>query len=362
MHAAKLVRAFQALAEANFWGMGGPLTAEAGVELLVDCRELGFIGFIDVILHYRKIMRELEKLRAAMRQRKPDLVILVDYPGLNMKVAQTAQELGIPVLYYISPQIWAWRPQRIHEIAERVNMMAVIFPFEVPIYARAGIPVRFVGHPLVDEVHSNLTKTEAVESLGLRSDLPTLGLLPGSRPGEIKRMLGTIAQSAEILMDRFGELNLLLPIAPTLDEAAVNTHLQGLDAPIKLLKNRTYDALRACDAVISSSGTATLETAIMGVPMAIIYKVSWLNYRLMKRLITVDDIGLANIVAGKRIVQEFVQDAAKPQDISAEIQRILENQSYRAEMQAALAEVKTKLGEGGGSEQVAKLALEMLHS
>ncbi len=362
LHAANLVRAYAARGgEAGFFGMGGPRLAGAGVELLVDCRELGFIGFVDVVIHYRKILRELDRLRDALAARRPDLLVLVDYPGFNMKLAHCAKGLGIPVLYYISPQIWAWRPHRIHEIAAVVDLMAVLFPFEVDLYRRAGVPVRFVGHPLVDEVVPGRARGEIREQLGIDPGRPCVGLLPGSRPGEVSRILPILAAAAQRLEDDIGPLTCLLPLAPTLDHGPLERITARSRTSIRIVEGRTYDALECCDAVATSSGTATLETALLGVPMTIVYRVGRLNYYLMKRLLTVDDIGLVNIVAGRRVVSEFVQNDARPQAVAAELRRLLKDADYASRMRADLAEVARRLGDGGASANAAALVGEMLN-
>ncbi len=361
LHAANLVSSFRGLGgEAAFWGMGGPRLRGAQAELLVDCRDLAYIGFVDVVLHYRKLLRELHRLRDAMRARRPDLVVLVDYPGFNMKLAGFAKTLGIPVLYYISPQIWAWRPKRIHDIAAAVDMMAVLFPFEEQLYRSAGVPVRFVGHPLLDAVAVQTPRDPLLEELGLDRAQPTVGFLPGSRSGEVSRILPTLARTAIRLCERLGPVNCLLPVADTLDPAQVTDLARSLGAELTTVQGRTYDVINACDAVVTSSGTATLETAILGVPMAIVYRVGRLNYFLMKRLITLEHIGLVNIIAGRRVVQEFVQAQAQPEAIAGELTRLLEDTRYAQRVRADLATVKDRLGPGGANRRIAELVAEML--
>lgn len=362
LHASNLITAYRELpgGDASFWGMGGPKLSAAGCELLVDSRELAYIGFVDVILHYRKIIHELHKLRYAMRQRRPDLVVLVDYPGFNMKLAHHAKSLGIPVLYYISPQVWAWRPQRVHEIGSVVDMMAVLFPFEVDIYRAAGVPVRFVGHPLVDTVKVTAGRSALHQQLGLQPDRPTLGLLPGSRDGEVSLILPILARTARQLREQLGPINCLVPVAHTLDPEKVRAVAGDLQADLIAVQGRTYDVINACDAVATSSGTATLETALLGVPMTIVYRIGWLNYYLLKRLVTVDDIGLVNIVAGRRVVREFVQRQARPIDIAAELTRLLQDEGYAERMRGDLAEVKQRLGTGGANRRIAELVAELL--
>ncbi|MDH3714588.1 MAG: lipid-A-disaccharide synthase, partial [Gammaproteobacteria bacterium] len=286
--------------------------------------------------------------------------VLVDYPGFNMKLAHCAKSLGIPVLYYISPQIWAWRPQRIHEIGSVVDMMAVLFPFEVDIYRAAGIPVRFVGHPLIDTVTVGTERGALHQKLGLRPGRPTLGFLPGSRSGEISLILPILARAARLVREQLGPINCLVPVAHTLDPAKVQAMAGALHADLITVQGHTYDVVNACDVIATSSGTATLETAILGVPMTIVYRIGRLNYYLLKRLVTVDDIGLVNIVAGRRIVREFVQRQAQPADIAVELVRLLQDKDYAECMRSDLADVKQRLGSGGANRRVAELVAELL--
>jgi len=361
-HAARFVEALRRRGlEPALAGMGGPRLQAVGMELIVDCRDLAIIGIVEVIVHWRRIMRELERLRERLRADPPDLLILVDYPEFNLKLAQTARALGVPVLFYVSPQVWAWRPHRVRKIGRLVDMMAVLFPFEVSFYEHAGIPVRYVGHPLVDEIHPAVTPEQARAEFGLSSDRPTLGLMPGSRRGEIERLLPLLLDSAAQLRARHGPVEFVLPLAATLDPEPVRQQVEASGLDVRLVTGgRAYDVVQVCDAVITASGTATLEIALMGVPMAVVYRVQWLTWQIMHRLLTVDDIALVNIVAQRRIVQEFVQNAARPEAIATEAERLLDDQDYRAQIQDALREVRTAMGEGDGPMRVAALIEEML--
>jgi lipid-A-disaccharide synthase len=361
-HAARFVEALRRRGTtAELSGMGGPHLAAAGMELIVDCRDLAIVGIVEVLVHWRRIMRELERLRERLRTDPPDLLILVDYPEFNLKLAATARELGVPVLFYVSPQVWAWRPHRVQKIGQRVDMMAVLFPFEVDFYERAQVPVRYVGHPLVDEIHPTISADEARAEFGLRHDRPTLALMPGSRHGEIERLLPLLLDAAERVQRERGPVNLLLPLAGTLDPEPVQQQIDASGLDIRLITGgRAYDVVPVCDAVITASGTATLEVALMGVPMAVVYRVNWLTWQIMHRLMTIDDIALANIVAGKRVVQEFVQNEAQPQAIAAEAVRLLDDQAYREQVKSDLAEIRGRMGEGKGPERMAALIEEML--
>lgn len=361
-HAARFVSALERRGtKPTLYGMGGPHLQRAGMELVVDCRTLAIVGIVEVLIHWRRIMRELEKLRERMRAEPPDLLILVDYPEFNLKLAETAKELGVPVLFYVSPQVWAWRPHRVKRIGERVDRMAVLFPFEVPFYENAGIPVEYVGHPLVDDILPTITPDEARAEFGLEPDRPTLGLMPGSRLGEVERLLPLLLDSARRVQARRGPVNLVLPLAGTLDEAPVRERLNASDSDVRLVTGgRAYDVIQVCDAIITASGTATLEIGLMGVPMAVVYRVNWLTWQIMHRLMTVDDIALINIVAERRIVQEFIQRDARANAIAAEIVRLLDDRDYRERVVADLATVRERMGEGGGPDRLAAVIEDMV--
>lgn len=361
-HAARFVSALkQRGTEPVLCGMGGPHLQKAGMELIVDCRELAIIGIVEVLIHWRRIMRELEKLRARLRSDPPDLLILVDYPEFNLKLAETAREVGVPVLFYVSPQVWAWRPHRVKRIGGLIDRMAVLFPFEVPFYERAGIPVEYVGHPLVDDIRPTISPELARGEFALDPEKPVLGLMPGSRGGEVQRLLPLLLDAARRVQAARGPVELVLPLANTLEEAPVRERIVASGLEVTLVPGgRAYDVIQVCDAVLTASGTATLEIALMEVPMAVVYQVNWLTWQIMHRLMTVDDIALVNIVAEHRIVQEFIQREARPQTIANEAIRLLDDSAYREEMIANLAEVRNRMGEGGGPDRMAAVIERML--
>jgi len=363
MHAAHAISALkQTGLQFDSFGMGAGQLADCGMELLVDCRELAVIGIVDVLINYPRFVKRLNILKDALEARMPELLIIVDYPDFNLKLAARAKELGIPVLFYISPQVWAWRSKRVTKIGKRVDHMAVIFPFEVPFYENANIPVTYVGHPLIDQINCDASKTEACLQLRLDSTKPVVALLPGSRNGELSRNLPCMLETAQRISQEKPDCQFVLPTAPTLERAAVDDALQISQVPITVVEDQTQLAVRAANAVVTASGTATLEVALLGTPMAIVYIINKINYAIMKRLIQIDNIGLVNIVSGKRVVKEFVQDAAQPDQIAAEILHILDNQPYRDEMVGELAMVKNKMGDGGASDNVAGLIRQMLAS
>lgn len=360
LHAARLVHALSKMNPAiRFIGMGGAQMRSAGVELLVDSSSLAVVGLIEVIAHYPALHSALDTLRRALREEPPDLVVLVDYPEFNLKLAKTAKQVGAKVLYYVSPQVWAWRRGRVQTIAQRVDMMAVLFPFEVAIYEQAGVPVRFTGHPLADDVKASLSRPAAFEHFELDPGRRVVGLLPGSRHSEIKRLLAVQVAAARLLERRFPDLQFILPLAPSLSREDITSGLEGSGLEIRLVEHHTYDAINLCDAIITASGTATLQIGLLGVPMAIMYKVAPVTYWVARLLVRSHYIGMVNIVLGGPVVREFIQHEARPQLLADEIDRLLTDVEYAQRMRDRLATLKQKLAKGA-TVDIATLANEML--
>ena len=363
MHASRLARELLKLnPELKLEGMGGQNMRRAGVDILVDNAELAVVGLVEVLANYRTIKAALDKLKQHVKQARPDLLILVDYQEFNQKLAAFAKSIGIKVLFYIGPQVWAWRPKRVYKMGQIVDQMAVIFPFEVDLYQHANVPVEFTGHPLVDEVVNDKTPAQARELLDLGQQT-TVGMFPGSRKGEVKRLMPIMLKTAKILQAKNPGIQFVLPLAESLDEAILDPYLyEIMDLNINVVRGQAYDVMQACDAIITASGTATLEIALMGIPMAIIYRVSPISYNILRFIVKLDYIGLANIVAGKSIVQEFLQGKAKPKLIAAEIQRILNDSDYNTTIRNELSQVRNKLGDKSGSVHIAQLAYDMLNN
>ncbi len=364
LHAANLVKALHKIEpDIQVRGLGGIKLREAGASPLIDCSDIAVVGIVEVLAKYRKIMGVLNRLREDLRRNPPDLLILVDYQEFNFKLAQCAKECGVKVLFYISPQVWAWRPHRVHKIGKIIDMMAVLFPFEEKFYKDANVPVRFVGNPLVDEAKAEKSLDQAMNDYSLDMGKRVIGLFPGSRKGEIKRVLPVQLESATLLKQQHPDLQFILPIASSLELSDIEPYLKDFESlEVHTVKDRPYDVMQVCDAIIAASGTATLEIALMGIPSAITYKIAPLSYFILKRLVTIDHIGLVNIVAEKNIVREFIQHEAQPDKIAAEISRILTDNDYRKYMIHELNQVKAKLGKEGGSNNVAQLAYDMLMS
>lgn len=360
-HAAAMFRELKALIpEVRGIGMGGSAMREAGIDIRVDSTGLGVIGLAEIARHYGEISRALEAMKELARTERPDLLICVDYKEFNFRLARAAKAAGIKVLFYVSPQVWAWRPGRVKDYGRAIDHMAVIFPFEVPFYARHRIPVTYVGHPLAGKVVPAADTIQVRRELDLGASGPLVGLLPGSRVNEIRRLAPVMLQSAELIARERPETRFVLIQAPSVADELLDAYLKDSPVQVRIIRDRRHDVLSCCDAVLTTSGTATLEVALLGVPMAIIYKLAPVSYWLGRLLVTIPFIGLPNILAGGKIVQEFIQHEASPEAMSAEILRILCDTDYALRIRNDLAEVKQVLGEGGGSRHLAELAAEML--
>lgn len=362
-HAAHALRALKERGvEFDAFGMGAGDLLEVGVDIEVDCRELAVIGLVEVLVNLPALYKRLFHLVNQIKKRKPDLIVLVDYPEFNLKLAWWVRKLNIPILFYISPQVWAWRTKRVHKIGKRIDHMAVIFPFEVPFYTDANIPVTYVGHPLIDSAHCEWDQPTARQKLSLNPTNQLVALVPGSRNGELHRNLPVMLEAASELLISLPNTEFVIPCAPTLERTEIESMVRDSGLNITLIDGQICAVLRSADAAITASGTATLETALMGTPMAIMYRVNELTYKIMSRMIQIDDIGLVNIVATRRVVQEFVQDDATPEAIANELNKLLTDSPYQAEMKVNLAMVKEAMGDGGASGKVAGLIQQMLPS
>jgi lipid-A-disaccharide synthase len=333
---------------------------EAGVTMLADASDIAVVGATEVLTHIGAIYAVYAKLKRFLREERPDLLVLIDFPDFNILTGKAAKKLGIPVLYYISPQVWAWRKGRVKTIAKLVETILVVFPFEVELYRATGVDVRFVGHPLADVVDSPYTRDEARRQLGLAQDRRTIALLPGSRRKEIMHLFPDMLRAAKILRGRYPDLQFILPVAPTLDREFVEGFVENSGVPLAIVDGRVYDVLRASDAAMVTSGTATLETGLMAVPMVIVYRASRLTYWIGSLLVSVRNFGLVNIVAGRAVVPELLQDEATPERIAEELGTILADPEKHRRITEELVRVRTVLGEGGASRRAASAVLEVL--
>lgn len=345
----------------RFVGIGGPRMEEAEVKILYRASEVAVVGITEVFPKMRFIHQVLHELKDALRSNPPDLLILIDYPGFNLNLARKAHDLGIPVLYYIPPQVWAWREKRVKKIADRVDKVAVILPFEKDFYARHGVQVEYVGHPLLDGVETGKTRDQVREHLGIGSNrFPVVGLLPGSRNEEIARHLPPIMRAAQIISRTYPDLHAILPLASTVDEGSVKPYLEHAEIGVTVRSADTREALSACDLALIASGTATLEGAITGTPMVVLYRLSFFTYLLGKLLAKVSNIGLVNLVAGRQAVPELIQGEATDARLAEEGLSLLEDEQKREDMKESLRQVREQLGQGGASERVAAIAGSMM--
>jgi lipid-A-disaccharide synthase len=365
LHGSLLVEALQRSGRPlQFFGLGGPRLGQRGVEMVYP-PPLNVVGFTEVFLRFKQIFRAYQGMKQALVKRKTDLLILIDYPDLNLRLARFARDQRIPVLFYISPQVWAWRTGRVKTIRRTVDRMAVILPFEEEFFKARGLKVDFVGHPLLDLLPpgTGLPKPGA-EGAGPADGRQRVGLLPGSRPAEVQRILPVLLETARRLAEEFpGRLEFLLPLAPTLEARAVRALTDPYGergVPLRLLTGPEREEWKRSDLALVASGTVTLEAALWGVPTIIVYKVSPVNYWIAKRLIQVPYIGLVNWVAGKKIVSELIQDQATPEALTAEARSLLTDAGRRADLQWELGRVREKIGGPGASERVARIALEMM--
>jgi lipid-A-disaccharide synthase len=333
-----------------------------GVEMVYP-PPLNVVGFIEVVFRISHLFKAIQKVKKAWDYHKPDLLILIDYPDMNLRLAKAAHKKNIPVLYYISPQVWAWRSGRVKHIARYVDRLAVILPFEVAFYKTFGVRVEFVGHPLLDQIRNEAREKEIPSTVDSPGQI-LIGLLPGSRPAEIKVILPILLESAALLTRQYGQrIRFILPVAGTLDSRPIQEKIrpyQDSGVSLELASEDSQTTLGRCHLAIVKSGTVTLEAAILGIPMLIIYKVSPVNYWIGRYLIDVPYIGLVNWVAGKKIIPEYIQGEAVPETIMEGVKRYLEDPEHYQDIRRALLEVGKKLGDPGASSRVAQMAREMM--
>jgi len=361
LHGSNLVKAIHCIdPQIRFYGIGGEKLRSAGVEIVSDLSEMAVVGLTEVLSKLGFILGVRRKLKKILQEKQTDLLILIDYPDFNLSLAKEARKNGVKVFYYISPQVWAWRKGRIYKIAKLVDRMAVILPFEAAIYEGVKLDVSFVGHPLLDAIKKKYTCEEALKKFDLREGTTTVGILPGSRDSEVKRLLPAMLKAAEILEDRLPSVQFVLPLAGTLDYDFVAGIVDRSSANVKIIKDNVYDVIGLSDIAMVASGTATLETAFLGIPMIVVYKISTLSYLIGRAIINVDNIGLVNIIAGKTVVPELVQGDANPERMADEVYDILTSGARMNEMKRDLIDVSKKLGGPGASKRAAELVCEMI--
>ncbi|MEI7672281.1 MAG: lipid-A-disaccharide synthase, partial [Deltaproteobacteria bacterium] len=311
LHGGNLVRAMHQInPDLSFYGMGGKKMQAAGVELLADAADMAVVGLTEVVFKLGMILRVMRRLTNTLTKTPPALLILIDYPDFNLPLARAARKRGIKVLYYISPQVWAWRKDRIDIIRNTVDRMAVILPFEEEFYRKAGVDVTFVGHPLLDEVTRKYPRAAAQKRFGLQEEAVTIAILPGSRKSEVARLLPEMLGACRILIEKISPIQFALPLAGTLAPDFVRDILRQFPVRVNVIPDEMYDIVAVADAAMVASGTATLETALLETPMVVVYKVSGLSYAIGRRFIQVDHISLVNLIAGRAVVPELIQNDA----------------------------------------------------
>jgi lipid-A-disaccharide synthase len=362
MYAAQLARALHARTGACFFGMGGPRMADAGVEIIADYHKVAVVGIAEVVHKIPSVVGVQRRLAREASERGARLAILVDSPGTHLGVARRLKQSKIPVGYFIGPQVWAWRPGRVRVVKRLVKHMVVIFPFEEEIYRKAGVPVDFVGHPLVGAVKPGMNREQFAARHGLDSRRPIVTILPGSRQNEITQNYPRIVEACGRLaptMEASGGVQFVHAIAPNL-KCDLFAPYDSPRVKLKRIEGATYDALGAADCAIVASGTATVEAALLGTPMVVVYRVAPVTAAILRRMIRTPFIGMVNLIAGRRVVPELIQDAFTPAAVEGEVRRLLESEKARHEVDAGLAEVRAKLGPPGAIERAAEVFAKML--
>lgn len=334
-------------------GIGGPLMKQAGLHCLHSADELAVIGFVEVLRNIATFWAILNNVKRRLQSKRPDLLVLIDYPGFNVRVAEYARSLGIKVVYFICPQVWAWHGSRVRKITKTIDEAIVVFPFEVDIWRRAGAVVNWFGHPLIGISEAKADLEEFRNALELGSG-PVISLLPGSRTQEITYIFPLLLDTAELILARRPGTRFLLPVAGTIHDSRVLPYLKGRNLPITMLRGQTYDAIAASDLALVASGTATLETAIIGTPMIVVYETNWLTSIIAKLVVQMPHIGLPNVLAGRQIVPEFLRWNFRPRAVAEEALRILDDPERQREMRQNLQQVRISLGEKGAAARVAE--------
>ncbi len=337
-------------------GVGGEKMEGSGVRLHHRSESMGVTGLWEVLSHLPRLSRILDDVASRIRRDPPDILVPIDYPDFNLRLASRVARLGVPIVYYISPQVWAWRRGRIGTLRRLVRRMIVIFPFEEDLYRREGVPVSFVGHPLVDRVRAERGREETRAALGVRPGGSLIAILPGSRGSEIARILPVFLKTRRLLAAD-PRLRWVLALAPglTADDLPREVERGG---EVEVVSGRTYDLLAACDLALTASGTATVEGALLGTPMLVVYRMHPLTWEIARRIVRVSHVAMANLIAGEGVVPEFLQGEAKPERIASEVRRWVDDPGLRSRTSARLLEAAARLGPGGAPDRAARVILE----
>jgi len=364
LHGARLIREIKRFRpDAKFFGVGGEQMEMECESILCDCRSLGVVGIVEIVSQLSGIRKCFRSVKAFLKTERPDLIILIDYPDFNIRIAKAAKKLGIKVVYYICPQIWAWRRGRVKLIAKFVDKVLVIFPFEVSFYKDAGIDVEFVGHPILDSISPKISQESFKVKFGLYGGERVIALMPGSRKGEVSRILPVMLEGARILVsERGGQWRFVLILAPTINREMVDSIIEehGGGLSVCVVQGFSYEALKSSELAFVASGTATLEAAIIGIPMILLYKLSWFTYFIAQGLVKVPAIGLVNIVAEEKFVPELIQKGATGENLAKVACSILDDPIQRQNMIQGMGRVRNALGDPGAAYRAACAILRFL--
>jgi lipid-A-disaccharide synthase len=360
IHGAHLVKALSRKDETlRFFGVAGEQLKQTNFDVIFDVSKLAGMGLVELAGNLKNIFKAYGALRRALRERRPDLLVLIDFPEFNLRLAKLAKQLKVPVLYYISPQVWAWRRGRIRQIAQWVDHMVVVFPFEVPLYQKQGVRVTFVGHPLLDIVHCRDSREAMLAQLALDAGKRTIAILPGSRHGEVSYHLPVLLDAA-FRLSQDSEVQFLLIRASTVERRDLESILERVPLKIPVVEDKRYEAVNACDLAWTASGTATVETALLLKPMIIVYRLSWLTYALARILVKTKHVGMVNIIAGEAVVPELIQSHFTADGILRETRNLMENRELRDRIVSKLLALREKLGTPGAAHRVANIAISMI--
>jgi lipid-A-disaccharide synthase len=361
MHCARLASKLKELCPTlSIFGMGGKLMAQAGVHIDYDISDLSVMGITEVLGKLPLVLNRLSGLKTLIKQRKPDAIVLVDFPDFNMRLLPFAHSHKVPIIYYIPPKAWAWRSKRANVIARYTSAVATIFPFEAEVYKQAGANVHYVGHPLLDIVKPSISKEEAYNRFQLDPNKSIIGLMPGSRRKEIFKLLSVMQESAKVIKSKFPDCQFILPIAHTIPRDMIP---DMLDPPVTIIDGSdVYNMMNITDLIIMASGTATLESAFMLAPMIVIYKISGISWIVMSRMVNpiLKSTALPNIIAGKMVVPELLQNNANPESISRIAIRMLRSPQELIEQKNELQKIREQMGESGAVERTARLVLQFI--
>lgn len=361
LHGANLAEALKAVdPQVELIGMGGEQMRKAGVRIVYDIKNLGVIGIGEIIKKIPFFYKLRTFLVNTMKEEKPDALVCIDYPGFNMKLIEKAKEAGIPVIYYILPTIWAWHKSRGNVIAEYTDLAVSLFPFEAEMYKKMGTNVVYGGHPLLDTVKPSMSKDEAYSFFGLQQGKKTVLFMPGSRVQEVQSLYGKMLAAGKLLQDKVEGLQFMVPKASTIDKHMLEEAAREANLEVHIGEERVYDMMNIADAAICASGTATLETALMGVPTLLVYRVNALTYWLSKILVHLDSIGLPNIISGHRIMPELWQDEVTPENIEAAVLPWLVDAAAAQEARHLMAGVRCQMGEAGAVRRTAEIISEFV--